>query len=106
MTLMAAPFALLFLLGGVVIRPYLPPKLDPEPELVPSAVKVVQITPHDNEEWDVTVLARPSFVAPLVGHVARNARISVRGEVPTPNSRTCATRSHASRRRGAAMEAH
>jgi len=89
---MAAQFALLFLLGGTVIRPYVPPKLDPEPELVPSAVKVVQIAPHDADEWDVTVLARPSFVAPLIGHVARGARIAVRGEVPTPTSRTCSTR--------------
>jgi hypothetical protein len=89
---MAAQFALLFLLGGTVIRPYVPPKLDPEPELTPTAVKVVQIAPQNSEEWDVTVLARPSFVAPLIGHVARGARIGVRGEVPTPNSRTCSTR--------------
>jgi hypothetical protein len=89
---MAAQFALLFLLGGTVIRPYVPPKLDPEPELVPSAVKVVQIAPQNSDEWDVTVLARPSFVAPLIGHVLRGARIGVRGEVPTPNSRTCSTR--------------
>jgi hypothetical protein len=89
---MAAQFALLFLLGGTVIRPYVPPKLDPEPELVPSAVKVVQIDSGNPDEWDVTVLARPSFVAPLIGHVARGARIGVRGEVPTPNSRTCSTR--------------
>ena len=88
---MAAQFALLFLLGGTVIRPYVPPKLDPEPELTASTVKVVQITPSSGE-WDVTVLARPSFVAPLVGHVARGARVGVRGEVATPQSRTCSTR--------------
>jgi hypothetical protein len=88
---MAAWFALVYLLGGVVIRPYVPPQLEPEPELVPSAVKVVQIVPF-NGEWDATVLARPSFVAPLVGHVARGARIGVRGEFPVPNSRTCSTK--------------
>jgi hypothetical protein len=91
MTLMAAQLALLFLLGGTVIRPYVPPVLDPEPVVVPSAVKVVQIAPQ-GDEWDATVLARPSFVAPLVGHVARGSRIGVLGEVPTPNSRTCSTR--------------
>ena len=91
MTLMAAQLALVFLLGGTVIRPYVPPVLDPEPDVVPSALKVVQIAPQ-GDEWDATVLARPSFVAPLVGHVARGSRIGVLGEVPTPNSRTCSTR--------------
>jgi hypothetical protein len=88
---MAAWFALVYLLGGVVIRPYVPPQLEPEPELIPSAVKVVEIVPLNNE-WDATVLARPSFVAPLVGHVMRGARIGVRGEFPVPTSRTCDTK--------------
>jgi hypothetical protein len=88
---MAATLALLFLLGGTVIRPYVPPKLDPEPELSPSDVKVVQITPIAGE-WDATVLARPSFVAPLVGHVLRGATVGVRGQVETPTSRTCASK--------------
>jgi len=85
---MAAQLAFLFLLGGTVIRPYVPPVLEPEPPLVESPVKVVQIAPFDNE-WDASVLARPSFVAPLVGHVLRGARVGVRGQVEQPKSRFC-----------------
>jgi hypothetical protein len=88
---MAAPLALLFLLAGTVIRPYVPPKVDPEPELSPSDVKVVQIAPVPGE-WDAVVLARPSFVAPLVGHILRGASVGVRGQVETPTSRTCASK--------------
>ncbi|HKU37121.1 MAG TPA: L,D-transpeptidase [Polyangiales bacterium] len=88
---MAATLALMFALGGTVIRPYVAPKLDPEPEISPSDTKVVQIAPSSGE-WDATVLARPSFVAPLVGHVLRGAKLGVRGQVATPTSRTCAAK--------------
>lgn len=79
---MAGLFLWLFL-GGVTIRPYSPPKLDPEPELTPSAVKVVQIAAAEGE-YDAIVLARPSYAAPLAGHVLRGARVPVRGEVQLP----------------------
>jgi hypothetical protein len=89
--MMAGLFLWLFL-GGVTIRPYVPPKLDPEPELTPSAVKVVQIALAEGE-YDATVLARPSYAAPLAGHVLRGARIAVRGEVQLPkNGNGCPTR--------------
>jgi len=72
--------AIWLFLGGVTIRPYVPPTLDPEPELSPSSVTVVEITPS-NDDWDTPVLARPTYAAPLVGHVMRGAHIRVRGEV-------------------------
>jgi L,D-transpeptidase catalytic domain len=80
---MAAQLALLLFVGGVTIRPYVPPKLEPEPELTPSSVAAVEIVPP-GDAWDANVLARPAFSAPLAGHVARGARIAVRGEVQLP----------------------
>jgi hypothetical protein len=90
---MLARLALLFFLGGVTIRPYVPPQLDPEPEFLPSDVHVVEILPAPNE-WDANVMARPSFVAPLAGHVLRGARIGVRGEIKVPNARFCASKTY------------
>lgn len=89
MTLMAAQLALLFLLGGTVIRPYVPPVLEPEPPLTAaihsSVVEIVKLP----DEWDATVLARPSYAAPLIGHVLRGARVRVRGQIEQPRSRFC-----------------
>jgi hypothetical protein len=83
-------FSLLLFVSGVTIRPYVPPKLDPEPTPEPSTVQVVEILPS-NSAWDANILIRPSFVAPLAGHAARGARIAVRGELKTPNVRGCST---------------
>ena len=89
---MLAGLALWLLMGGVTIRPYVPPKLDPEPELTPSTVQTVQIVPP-NDERDAIVLARPSVAAPLAGHVLRGSRIAVRGEVVlTGQGNGCPTR--------------
>ena len=78
--------------GGVPIRSYVPPKLDPEPEITPSAVTVVEIAPA-NGDADTAVLARPTYAAPLAGHVARGSRIPVRGEVVLQgNGRGCGTK--------------
>jgi len=89
---MAAGLLLWLFVGGVTIRPYVPPKLDPEPELTPTEVKVVEIAPT-NSEPDAVVLARPSYAAPLAGHILRGTRVPVRGEVLLPNKGNgCGTR--------------
>jgi hypothetical protein len=90
---MAAGLLLWLFVGGVTIRPYVPPKLDPEPELTPSEVKVVEIAPTSADP-DAVVLARPSYAAPLAGHVLRGARVPVRGEVvlPSKGGNGCGTR--------------
>ncbi|MET0387530.1 MAG: L,D-transpeptidase [Polyangiales bacterium] len=89
--MLGALLAWLFV-GGVTIRPYSPPKLEPEPEISPSSVAVVEITPA-GADYDTNVLARPSYAAPLAGNVQRGARIAVRGEVVlTGNGRGCASR--------------
>lgn len=73
-------FLLLWLALGTTIRPYVPPTLPPEPVLVDSEVKVIEVRPS-NGAWDANVLARPTYTAPLVGNVARGARLTVRGTV-------------------------
>lgn len=89
---MVIGLAVWLFLGGVTIRPYVPPTLAPEPELTPSSVTTVEIAPS-NGDWDLPVLARPSFAAPLVGHVMHGARIRVRGEVVLEGrGNGCATR--------------
>jgi hypothetical protein len=85
-----AALSLLLFLGSVTIRPYVPPKLEPEPAFEPSTVQVVEILPS-NSGWDANILARPSFVAPLAGHAMRGARIAVRGELKLPTARGCST---------------
>jgi hypothetical protein len=94
---MRAILCLVFLLGGVPaavaqkshkIRTYVPPQLEPEPELTPSAARVVEIVPPE-DNYDANVLARPSFTAPMVGQVLRGARIAVRGEVEIKNAKGC-----------------
>jgi hypothetical protein len=74
---------------GQKLRPYAPPQLEPEPQLAPSDVRVVEIVPPD-DDWDANVLARPYFSSPMVGQVLRGARIAVRGEVQVNGSRSCA----------------
>src|SRR5262245_23922154 len=52
-----------------VPRPYVPPKLDPEPALEPSDVKVIEVKPQ-GEEKDSLVLSRPFYPSPMVGAAA------------------------------------
>jgi lipoprotein-anchoring transpeptidase ErfK/SrfK len=55
-------------------------------------VTVVEVAPASGD-WDTAVLARPSYAAPLAGHVLRGARIAVRGEVVLQgNGRGCGTK--------------
>src|SRR5438094_5668506 len=79
--------------GGktVTIRPYVAPKLDPEPEIQPSDVKVVEIVPPEHD-WDSNILARPWYGAPMVGQILRGAHVPVKGQVQVKNGRGCSTR--------------
>ena len=83
--------SLLLFVAGLTLRPYVPPVLEPEPTYVPSTVQVVEVQPA-NGDWDANVFARPHFTAPLVGQVARGARLRVRGELPLPNAPYCPSR--------------
>ena len=85
---MFGAFSLLPLLVGLDLRPYVPPVLDPEPPVGVSDAKVVEIIPVSGE-WDANVFARPVYTAPLVGNVAKGARVRVRGEVELPYAPYC-----------------
>jgi hypothetical protein len=94
---MLAILGLVFLVGGAPaavaqkshkIRPYSAPQLEPEPELTPSDVRVVEIVPPE-DDYDANVLVRPAFIAPMVGQVLRGARVAVRGEVQVKNAKGC-----------------
>jgi hypothetical protein len=76
--------------AGLTLRPYVPPVLDPEPAFNPSPVSSVEILP-ENGDWDANVYARPLYTAPLVGNVARGARVRVRGELRLPGAKFCST---------------
>src|SRR6478672_12290497 len=57
------------------IKPYVPPKLAPEPPLDPTTVKSIVVqTP------DAVVNIRP-WSSPLVGTVAEGTRVAVKGTV-------------------------
>jgi hypothetical protein len=87
---MPRALSLLMFVAGLTLRPYVPPVLDPEPAFTPSAVSSVEILP-ENGDWDANVYARPLYSAPLVGNVARGARVRVRGELRLPKAPYCAT---------------
>lgn len=82
--------SLLFVVAGLTFTPYVPPVLEPEPAFLRSAVSVVEIVPA-NGDWDTNVFARPLYSAPLVGHVARGARLRVRGELRPEDPSYCAS---------------
>jgi hypothetical protein len=81
---------LLTFLTGLTLRPYVPPALSPEPAFTPSSVSTVEVMPV-NGDWDANVFARPIYTAPLVGNVARGARVRVRGELKLPYAPYCDT---------------
>ncbi|MBN1656456.1 MAG: L,D-transpeptidase [Deltaproteobacteria bacterium] len=66
-------------------------QVEPEPEqqLKATSFSVVEIVPRRTEHADTGVLLRPERFAPLVGHVARGARIGVRGQVEVADSGRC-----------------
>jgi lipoprotein-anchoring transpeptidase ErfK/SrfK len=82
--------SLLMFVTGLTLRPYVPPVLDPEPAFNPTAVSSVEVLP-ENGDWDANVYARPNYKAPLVGNVARGARVRVRGELRLPRAPYCST---------------
>lgn len=69
------------------VRPYTPPSILPEPEFLPSAVRVFEVAKP--EEGDPQVLARPYYGAPMVGTVVPGTRIAVRGEIIAKSTRWC-----------------
>src|SRR5262245_1735806 len=79
---------LLSLVLGLKLRPYVPPVLEPEPAFVAAPVAVVEIVPPAGE-WDTAVFVRPNPLSPLIGSVARGARVRVRGQFTPPNARYC-----------------
>ena len=83
-------FSLMFVVAGLTFKPYVPPVLEPEPAFYRSAVSVVEILPASGE-WDANVFARPLYSAPLVGNVARGARLRVRGELRPEDPAYCAS---------------
>jgi hypothetical protein len=87
---MFGAFSFLPLLVGLDLRPYVPPALEPEPQASPSSVKVVEVMPASGD-WDANVFARPVYTAPLVGNVARGARVRVRGELELTYAPYCNT---------------
>lgn len=87
---MIAGLSLFAFVLGLTFRPYQPPVLEPEPAFLPSTARVVEILP-ENGAWDANVFARPVYTAPLVGNVARGARIRVRGELKPKDGAYCST---------------
>lgn len=77
-------------LAGLSVRPYAPPELEPNPAPEASDVYSVEIAP-ENGQWDANVYARPVYTAPLVGNVARGARVRVRGQLGATESVFCST---------------
>jgi lipoprotein-anchoring transpeptidase ErfK/SrfK len=69
------------------VRPYTPRTLLPEPDLLPSSMRVFEVAAP--EEGDPQVLARPYYGAPMLGTVIPGTRIGVRGETYTKSSRWC-----------------
>lgn len=85
-----AAFSFWWLVAGLSLRPYVPPVLGPDPAFLPSSVRSIEIAP-ENGDWDANVFARPIYTAPLVGNVARGARIRVRGEFKPPDGSYCSS---------------
>lgn len=66
------------------IRPYVAPKLEPEPPLEPSEVKVVEIRAEE-----VVIEMRP-WSSPMIGNAIRGSRLPVRGVVH--NAKSCSAK--------------
>jgi hypothetical protein len=81
-------FSLPLFIAALTLRPYVPPELGPEPAFTPSQVMRIQVVPQD-DAWDANVFARPHYTAPLVGNVARDARLVVRGELAMNDRSYC-----------------
>src|SRR3954467_14447460 len=66
------------------IKPYVPPKLAPEPPLEPTDVKVVEVTVPE-----AVIEIRP-WSSPMVGNAAQGARLPVKGTVKPIHGNGCA----------------
>jgi hypothetical protein len=86
---MVTAISLLSLLGKPPdIKPYAPPRMDPEPEVAPADTAVLA-APDDGE---LAIVARPAAGMPLVGTAAAGARLAVRGMYEATTDRGCARR--------------
>lgn len=72
----------------VRIKPYVPPRLDPEPALVAADVTTVEV-PASSE---LAIVARPAAFKPMVGAAAGGARLQVRGMFTADSAKGCANR--------------
>lgn len=69
------------------VRPYVAPTMLPEPEIAPSQIKVIEMQKQDDGEPQA--LARPYYGAPMIGTINPGARLPVRGEYVSKNSKWC-----------------
>lgn len=96
--------ALLLLCGSLVCgssraQPVATPGPDPAALAATEAAPVmtapeslaVQILPRNPEHWDASVFSGPSYKADLLGHVARDAHIQLRGIVRLAEAPYCET---------------
>lgn len=66
------------------------PAESPPPVVVEQApAPAIVVRPRVPEHWDASVFAEPIYSAPLVGHVARDAILPIRGVVRLPGARFC-----------------
>lgn len=68
----------------IEIKPYVPPRIDPEPVTEAADTKTVRV-PED----EASVLVRPGPGQPMVGSAVPGARLPVRGMWIAPNARRC-----------------
>jgi len=66
------------------IKPYVPPKLAPEPALEPGDVKVIEVTVPE-----AVIEIRP-WSSPLIGNAAQGTRLTVKGTVKPIHGNGCA----------------
>ncbi len=83
-------FSLLWFLADLGLRAYVPPVLPPEPAFAATALRTVEVLPASGD-LDAIVFARPHYMSPLVGSVARGTRLVVRGELAPPDGAYCGT---------------
>jgi hypothetical protein len=72
----------------VEIKPYVPPRIDPEPPIVEADTPVVKVP----EDAEATVVVRPGPGMPMVGSAVPGALLPVRGMWDAPTPRRCAGR--------------
>ena len=72
----------------IEIKPYVPPRIEPEPALDPADTKVV-MGPADQ---DLPIVVRPTGGMPALGFAPPGARLPVRGMYDAPSPRGCSAK--------------